>query len=135
MAVQSVEHADLQLVVFSVEESEFAVHISLVREIINISKIVALPYLPHAVVGIIDVRGAVVPVVNLGRKFGLVGADEKDFRTQKVLLVEFDGSMVGYLVDEVSEVLQVPAGSIEKTTKIASLHSGAVESICNLEED
>ena len=133
MAVQYAEHEDLQVVVFTIGEGEFAIHISLVREIINITKLVALPNMPHAMVGIIDVRGAVLPVVDLGQRFTMKSRHEEDFTAKKVLLVEMDGSMVGYLVDAVSEVLQVPSKAIETTSKIPGMHSGIVDSICNLE--
>ena len=125
---------DLQLVVFTVGGNEFAIHISLVREIIHISKLVVLPNMPLSMVGIINVRGAVLPVVDLGRHFAMDQNAETDYASQKVLLVEMEDSMVGYLVDNVSEVLQVPGNSLEESSKISGLGSGFIDAICNLED-
>ncbi|NLJ79820.1 MAG: purine-binding chemotaxis protein CheW [Firmicutes bacterium] len=127
------ETKDLQLVIFTVGGNEFAIHISLVREIIHISKLVVLPNMPLSMVGIINVRGTVLPVVDLGRHFALDLDTDKDYKTRKVLLVEMEDSMVGYLVDNVSEVLRIPGNSLEESSKISGLDSGFIDAICNLE--
>lgn len=125
---------EVQLVVFTIGGGEFAIPISLVREIIHISKLVVLPKMPESMVGIIDVRGAVLPVVDLGKRFALGEEQKKDYTTQKVLLVETGDSMVGYLVDAVSEVLQVSRRSLEPTAQIGVIGgAGLIHAICNLE--
>ncbi|NLJ79849.1 MAG: purine-binding chemotaxis protein CheW [Firmicutes bacterium] len=128
-----VKESELQLVVFTIEGQEFALHIASVREIIHISKLVVLPDTPLAMVGIINVRGTVLPIIDLGRRFSLKQKTEQDFAAQKVLLVEMEDSMIGYLVDNVSEVLQVPGSSLNPFQKLSGSDSGFIDSICNLE--
>lgn len=132
----SSEHGDVQLVVFAVGSQEFGIHISKVREIINITKLVTLPNMPPAIVGIIEIRGVVLPIVDLGLKFGWTDTNSSAnaAKEQKVMLIESADSLVGFLVDSVLEVLQVPTNSIDLASKVHGLASDLILGICSLEE-
>ena len=90
------------LVGFVVGEVRYAVDILRVKEIINPLPVVALPHAPPAVVGVADHRGAVVPVVDLRRRFALDSSDPT--RRTKWVIVEVERRPIGLVVDAVTEV-------------------------------
>lgn len=123
---------ELQLVVFAVNDNEYAISILSVREIINVPQIVALPNMPSSVVGVINLRGSVITVVDLGEEFGTNACEGED-STRKILIVEMKDQMVGYLVDNVTEVLTVNKDCLEKpASSLDSTGMGLVDYICNL---
>lgn len=102
---------DLHLVGFQVGRETFGVPISMVREIVRVPEITAVPHAPAHVEGVINLRGKIVPVVDLRRRFG-----EKDLqRTKKnrILVVELADKIVGLIVQSASEVLKIPPSEIE----------------------
>lgn len=90
------------LVGFVVGDVAYAVPIAQVREIVNPLVLTALPHAPHAVAGVADHRGDVVPVVELRARFGL--QSHPDPQRCKWILVDVDGRTVGLVVDRVTEV-------------------------------
>jgi len=124
------ESEELQVVVFNVGGHDFAIAIAVVREIINVTKLVALPDMPSSMVGIINVRGNVLPIVDLKSRFALGRSSASEDANQKILLVDLEGSMVGFLVDSVSEVLRVSRKSLESIEKIPGINVNLVDSIC-----
>ncbi len=84
-----------------------------VREIIGMTDITAVPRTPTFVKGVINLRGNVVPVIDARLKFGMPEAETTD-RTC-IIVVDVGEMDVGFIVDEVSEVLDIPAGQIEDT--------------------
>jgi len=102
---------DLHLVGFRVGRETFGVPISMVREIVRVPEITAVPNAPEHVEGVINLRGKIVPVVDLRRRFG-----QKDLQTSKknrILVVELADKIVGLLVQSASEVLKIPPSEIE----------------------
>lgn len=124
---------EFQIVVFNVADDEFCIPVFAVREIISISKLVTLPEMPNSMVGIIDVRGSIIPVIDLNKLFSM-NSNKLEFVHQKVLLVEINDSLVGYLVDEVSEVLQVSTRNFTAVSQITGVYSGLIYAICKLED-
>lgn len=124
---------ELQVVVFTVGSTEFGIPITLVREIIAPSELVTLPEMPAGMVGIINVRGNILPIVDLKTLFAMGNGLAADHTKQRVLLVEIGGSLVGYLVDTVSEVLRISQDSLEQVDRIQGMNRNLVDSICNLE--
>lgn len=106
---------EMQMVVFKLKqadsECEYAVPITQVQEIIKNSKPIRLPQSPDFLEGVINLRGKVIPIVNLKKRFNLEAEETDDSCS---VVVEVDGNTVGIMVDEVSEVLQMPVGQIEK---------------------
>ncbi|MCR4440839.1 MAG: chemotaxis protein CheW [Peptococcaceae bacterium] len=99
-----------QFVVFKLGTEEYAVPIFEVREIIRYGEVKKLPDVPDYMEGIINLRGNVVPVVNLSSKFGLTTCEGVE---PKVIVSEIGDSRVGIIVDEVTEVLRLSDDQIE----------------------
>jgi len=101
----------LQLVTFSIGEEEFGVNILKVQEINRTMDITKVPRSPDFVEGVINLRGKVIPIIDLRRRFGLVAKPEdKDTR---IIVIEINSVIVGFVVDAVSEVLRIPASTVE----------------------
>jgi len=107
------EHEDnlLQLVTFRIGEEEFGVDILSVQEIIRLMQITMVPHAASFIEGVINLRGKVIPVVNMRTRFNLP-AVEHDGNT-RIVVMEFNQKIVGFLVDGVSEVLRIPASTVE----------------------
>lgn len=102
---------ELHIVGFRVGRETFGVPIRLVHEIVRVPEITAVPDAPDYVEGVINLRGKIVSVVDLRKRFG-----EKEIHVHKknrILVTEVEGKMVGLIVDSASEVLKIPEGEIE----------------------
>jgi purine-binding chemotaxis protein CheW len=99
-----------QLVVFSLAEEEYGIPITLVQEIIRYSAPRPIPGSPFHVEGVINLRGRIIPVVDLRARFGM-GGERPD--EAKIVIVEMETMVVGVVVDEVREVLTVDAEQCE----------------------
>lgn len=102
---------------FCLGNEEFAIQVLRVREIMGIQEITAVPQTPGYVKGVINLRGKVIPVVDLRLKFGLPEAEYTQRTCIIVVQIEVGGGKVqiGVVVDAVSEVLTLQAGDIEDT--------------------
>ena len=102
---------DLHIVGFKVGRETFGVPIATVHEIVRVPEVTAVPDSPECVEGVINLRGKIVSVVDLRRRFG-----EKEIiahKKNRILVVEVEGKMVGLVVDAASEVIKLPADSVE----------------------
>jgi purine-binding chemotaxis protein CheW len=100
-----------ELLSFDVGDTTYAVPIERVREILRMRPITPVPRVPDLVCGVISIRGEVVEVIDLRRRFGL-SPMEPDRRTRIVVIHGFDGRVTGCMVDGVREVLRVPETAI-----------------------
>ncbi len=107
-----------QLVVFTLANETYGIAISTVNEIIRMQDITEVPRTPDFVEGVINLRGRIVPVIDLRKRFGLEAAEAT--QASRIMVVELQGLTVGMIVDSVSEVLRLPTDSIEPTPAIAS---------------
>lgn len=129
------EHDDdlLQLVTFRIGEEEFGVDILAVQEIIRLMQITMVPRAPAFIEGVINLRGKVIPVINMRTRFNMP-ALEHDSNT-RIVVMEFDQKIVGFLVDGVSEVLRIPAGTVEAAPPIvAGIGSEYIKGVGKLED-
>ena len=106
------ELGESQLVVFTLAGCEAAVGIRQVREIIRVAEITMMPKAPPFLEGIINLRGKIIPVVDLKRRFQMPLVDRTE--ESRVLIVEIDDQMIGFLVDKVVEVLKTTLTAVEK---------------------
>jgi len=107
-----------QLVVFDLAGEHYGVDIATVESIIKMQPITAVPHTLSFIQGVTNLRGAVLPVIDLRKRFGLpAGEDTKDTR---IVVVEMNGETVGMVVDAVSEVLSVPAENVEPPPSLVS---------------
>lgn len=102
---------DIQLACFSLGENLFAVDIMRIREIILPQKLSALPRTSHMLEGVINLRGAVIPVMNMRKRFAMPEADHAT--TGKLLIVSLARLTLALAVDNVMEVITIPAGEIK----------------------
>lgn len=123
----------LQLVSFKIANEEFGVDILNVQEINKMSTITKVPNSPGFVEGVINLRGRVIPVVNLRTKMSMPNRDyDKDTR---IIVVDLSGKTVGFLVDSVSEVLRIPRNIIEPPpSMVAGINSNYITAVGKLED-
>ena len=115
MAQTVVETTD-QIVIFRLGEQEFGLEIEQVREIIRIATVTPMPHTAAAVAGMINVRGKIIPVVDMGEYLGLPPA--KPGLIARIIIIEAAHIMVGLRVDTATDVLRVPSGSLESADEI-----------------
>jgi|ERR1019366_3809092 purine-binding chemotaxis protein CheW len=107
---------DLHLVGFRVGRETFGVPIHLVHEIVRVPDVTAVPDAPDYIEGVINLRGKIVSVIDLRKRFG-----EKQItvdRKNRVMVVEVEKKLVGLIVDSASEVLKIPASEIENPPNV-----------------
>jgi purine-binding chemotaxis protein CheW len=107
---------DLQLVGFRIGRETFGLPISLVREIIRVPEITSVPDAPDYVEGVINLRGRIIPVVDLRKRFGetLIEPDKKN----RVVVVDLERRAIGLIVNSASEVLRIPPSEIEHPSNV-----------------
>lgn len=107
-----------QLVIFNLGQEDYGLDISSVEGIIKVQEITKMPKAPAVVEGVTNLRGAVVPVIDLRKRFGLPASTlSKDSR---IVIIHTNHTKVGMMVDGVSEVLRIPEETIEQTPPIIS---------------
>lgn len=107
-----------QIVVFGMGKELFGVSIEEVHEIVRVPEITAIPDAPPFLEGMINLRGKILPVIDLRRRLRLSEA-QRDKHT-RVLIAEDEGRLVGLLVDAVSEVIRIPEGALEPPPEMIS---------------
>ena len=123
----------LQLVSFVLGNEEFGVDISCVREINRMLQITKVPNAPGYVEGVINLRGRVIPVIDLRQKLGML-RKEHDNNT-RIIVVEVNNKTVGFVVDAVNEVLRIPGNITEAPPEIAAgINSEFIKSVGKLED-
>ncbi len=107
---------------FAVEDEEYAVPVTKVREIIGVSQITSLPNMPMHIKGVLNLRGSVVPIVDLRLKHGLEGREYSDRTCIVVLELEGIASscLMGVVVDSVNEVVRIPPETVDPPPPMAS---------------
>jgi purine-binding chemotaxis protein CheW len=122
---------NLQLVTFRLEDEEFGIDIKKVQEINRMIDITKIPNAPPYVEGVVNLRGKIIPIVSLRTKLGF-GQTERDKAT-RIMVVEIDGNILGFIVDSVSEVLRIPGAKIEPAPALAgAADSLYIEGVINL---
>lgn len=128
------QDADLiQLVTFRIGEEEFGVDILAVQEIIRTMAITKVPKAPGFVEGVINLRGKVIPIVDLRKRFGLPGRPHD--KHTRMIVIQLGTMVVGFMVDSVSEVLRIPANTIDAPPAVVSgLESDYISGVGKLED-
>ena len=109
---------ELQLVGFELSDEQFGVEILCVREIIRVVSITRVPRAPGFVEGIINLRGEVIPVIDLRKRLNL--ESRKFDNSTRLIVVELNDQQIGFIVDSVSQVLRVPADAIEEPPEMVT---------------
>lgn len=122
-----------QLVVFELASEIYGININTVREIIRVQKVTFVPEAPEFVEGVINLRGRVIPIVDLRQRFRLPVTDESS--QTRVLVVDIAGEDIGVVVDAVTEVRRIASASVEAPASIATTaESYYIEGIAKLED-
>ena len=139
--VEKVAVKERQFVVFSVEGDEFGITIDKVREIFKPDEITPVPKAPAFIKGVTNLRGNIIPVVDVKERFG-VAADMEESGTQpqetapgKILVTLVKDTKIGLLVDSVQEVLRIPENQVEDAPSLvlSNADAGYLEGIAKLE--
>ncbi|MFA5519950.1 MAG: chemotaxis protein CheW, partial [Spirochaetota bacterium] len=124
----------LQFVTFLVAEENYGVSVHSVQ---SINEMLEITYVPHSssyMEGVINLRGSVVPVINMRKKFNLP-VKEYDLFTV-ILIVEVKERLIGMIVDSVSDVVSIPASSIQKDIQFSTkVNVESIEGIGKLEDE
>ncbi|MFO7445552.1 MAG: chemotaxis protein CheW [Ignavibacteriaceae bacterium] len=123
----------LQLVSFKIEQEEFGVDILKVQEINKLVQITKVPNSPEFVEGVVNLRGRIIPIIDLRTRLGIAKkAHNKDTR---IIVIELNGNTIGFIVDAVSEVLRISSDIIESPPAISKgINSDYITSVAKLED-
>ncbi len=106
----SVEKLD-QMISFNIGEEDYGVNIQTVKEVIRKREITRLPKAPAFVKGVINLRGDIIPIIDLRERFGMEQRESTDMT--RVIVAEVDGRPIGMVVDSVSHVIRIAQDQIE----------------------
>ena len=102
---------DYQVVGFRIGNETYGVRIGSVREIVRVPEITIVPNAPEAIEGVINLRGKIIPVMDLRKRFGSAGIQPD--KKNRILVVELENRLLGLIVSSASEVLKIPPSEIE----------------------
>jgi purine-binding chemotaxis protein CheW len=121
--ISDTKHDELiQLVSFMLDGEEYGVEVLKVREIIRMPTITTMPNTAQHIEGIINLRGKVIPIISMRKRFGLFESDN-DSQT-RIIIMDVDGDLTGFIVDAVSEVIRIRSSEIQPPPTMVS--SGGV---------
>ena len=106
----------VQLVSFMIDESEYAVDILVVNEILRYPEITRLPNTPDFIRGVINLRGNVIPVVDIRARFGFSKGSITDLT--RIIVIDAKGKQIGLLVDNVYQVVRISSANIDPPSEI-----------------
>lgn len=128
-AAEATEH----LATFFLAGEEYGVDVRLVQEIIRLTEITQVPRAPQFVKGVINLRGRIIPVIDLKRKLGL--GDVEDGKQARIVVVKVRERLMGLLVDGASQVLKVPLSVIEAAPEeVVEIDASYIRGVAKLEK-
>lgn len=124
----------LQLVSFKIGDEEFGVDILKVQEINRMMEITEIPNSPVFVEGVVNLRGRIIPVIDLRKRLNM-DTIKHDSKT-RIVVVDLDSKIVGFIVDEVSEVLRIPVSITEPPPEmvVSGVDSDYITSVAKLDD-
>ena len=127
---QSPDDQVLQYVTFRLDNETYGINVMQIQEVLRYSEIAPVPGSPEYVLGIINLRGNVVTVIDTRRRFGLSDADTTD--TSRIVVMESADQVMGILVDSVAEVVYLKSSEIETAPNVGSEESARfIQGVCN----
>ena len=115
----------IQLVSFKLDNEEYGIEVLKVREIIRMIPITHMPNSSQFVEGIINLRGKIIPVVSMRKKFGLQDLDNSS--QTRIVVMDINGELMGFIVDSVSEVIRISGSEIQPPPNVVS---GGIDQEC-----
>jgi len=122
-----------QFVVFRLADEEYGAPIAAVQEIVRVpEELTRLPRAPDFIRGVVNLRGAVLPVIDQRMRFDLADVERHD--RQRIMVFTIDGVRTGFIVDQVTEVLKIPRGAIGPPPALAAEQARLISRVANLEQ-
>ena len=124
----------IQWVTFRLDNEKYGIKVMQVQEVLRMTEIAPVPGAPDYVLGIINLRGNVVTVIDTRRRFGLMDAEPDD--ATRIVIVEAENQVVGILVDSVAEVVDLRASEIETAPNVGNDESSKyIQGVCSRENE
>lgn len=123
---------ELQLVIFRLNKEEYGLPITKVQEINRLVPITKLPQTPAFVEGIINLRGRIIPIIDLRKRFQLAAKESDD--DSRIIIVEVSGQTVGVIVDSVAEVVRILRAEVEPPPPAFILDAKFIEGVGKVED-
>lgn len=120
---EQIINEELKVIVFRLKNEEYGVEVKQIKSIERMEHITRVPNTPPFVKGVINLRGVVIPIIDLRKRFGL---DQNDYNdSTRIIIVNVDDMEVGLIVDAANDVIDIPVEAIEPPPKVV----GTVESV------
>ncbi|MGP4844911.1 chemotaxis protein CheW [Marinobacter sp. 1Y8] len=127
---QSQEDKVLQYVTFRLDDETYGIDVMQIQEVLRYTEIAPVPGAPDYVLGIINLRGNVVTVIDTRRRFGLMDAEVTD--ATRIVVMESSQQVMGILVDSVAEVVYLKSSEIETAPNVGNEESAKfIQGVCN----
>lgn len=124
----------IQLVTFRLAGESYGINVMHVQEVLRVTEIAPVPGAPPYVLGIINLRGNVVTVIDTRSRFGLPGSETDD--SSRIVIIEAEQQVVGILVDSVAEVVELQQSEIHSAPNVGNDEtSHYIQGVANREED
>jgi purine-binding chemotaxis protein CheW len=124
----------LQWVTYQLEDETYGINVMQVQEVLRITEITPVPGAPSYVLGIINLRGNVVTVIDTRSRFGLMPKESNDDQS-RIIIVEVNGNVIGMLVDSVAEVVYLHQSEIDSVPMVNNDDSSRfIQGVCSREE-
>lgn len=135
-AVQSAAAGDpvIQLVTFRLKDETYGINVMQVQEVLRVSEIAPVPGAPGYVLGIINLRGNVVTVIDTRTRFGLPTTERDD--SSRIVIIESDEQVVGMMVDSVAEVVELRQSEIDSAPSVGNDESSRyIQGVASRDKD
>ena len=130
---EKLDSGQREIVTFRIADQDYCIDIGLVREIRGWTPTTVLPQAPYYIKGVMNLRGTVLPVVDLAQRLGL-GETEPDAR-HVIIIAHLGSRTVGLLVEAVSDITSVPQSELKPTPDVASVEAKAfVEGVFTMDD-
>ena len=124
----------MQLVTFKLQHESYGINVMQVQEVLRVTEIAPVPGAPPYVLGIVNLRGNVVTVIDTRARFGLPSTDIDD--SSRIVIIESEKQVVGILVDSVAEVVELRASEIDSTPNVGNEESSRyIQGVATREEE
>jgi len=136
MSQNDIEENDpiLQWVTYQLEEETYGINVMQVQEVLRITEIAPVPGAPTYVIGIINLRGNVVTVIDTRSRFGLMSKESDE--QSRIIIVEVNGNVIGMLVDSVAEVVYLHQSEIDTAPSVSNDDSSRfIQGVCSRDEN
>lgn len=127
MNINALTNASLEIIAFRLNDQSFCVRTRSIREIRGWVPVTAMPHAPYEVLGVINLRGMVIPIIDLAAKLGMQGTEASE--RSAIIVTDVNNMTMGLLVEGVSDILTVPADSLQPVPQNAGQATQFIDGI------